>query len=854
MTDRAALTDRLLAECLAAPFRDPALFHKATVFVDDEQVKVYVRERSEAIRDDLFSTPAEMQFAIDRAEQISEIAKLDQSGRERTKKRIVSVLSSHARRLLQHNGHEMMLYVDISEPGREILRWRFLTLALPAGILMAAATPNGFNPSSIVRLLHPSIAPDSPVAHHHIHHASILSFEDLWASLRLRALLPSDGLADSLRKKRAFCPGLHPGFCVGGRKPDEKERAKKYEAEREQHMREWGDLIRQAFIAGRLLERHLNHGESLAKCRECQPILRSTLTAFMAGKTRRYDETPTAFPRSWFDELIKLKREKEESAIERGRDKTRGKSVRRQVSRELSFLTNAFAHLTPEEPESPDLDYERLFVQYLRVKTAIFGLIVHPLGEHGLEKFLEHFSQIKVYAPDSQLLLPPEPVEPGLQVVAAEYRIAPDAWYNTFCRYEDQIKEDLESFLGLREFAWLIHFKRSERDASQPIHRTSIRTMEWEVTRIARILESNPAYLRTLRGIDICGVEEHQPLWVSAESLLRMRERSRIVCSKNPELCLEPLRLTVHSGEDFRWLTSGTRAVAEPFQWKLIQRGDRIGHGIALTLDPQLWWERHEGQVIRVKRFDRLLDLGFLAEYAKNRTAKQEEWLRKEIEKIAKELWPDSTIRASSNFVETAKKLWLNIGGRLTRRLLEMEQLNYQAPSHHRWLHNYLWNKKTQKKAEELLFFPVENRGKPDGIGSQQNERNLLMKARARLITEVARWQVCIESNPSSNLVIASLDAMASQDFLQQRPTTISKPGMETLTWSISTDNPITFSTTLADEYAYAWAGMVLRENNGYDPSHARGLLDDAAATSMRMRFTIPHRDLRPERKRLREQ
>src|SRR6185295_7954938 len=83
------------------------------------------------------------------------------------------------------------------------------------------------------------------------------------------------------------------------------------------------------------------------------------------------------------------------------------------------------------------------------------------------------------------------------------------------------------------------------------------------------------------------------------------------------------------------------------------------------------------------------------------------------------------------------------------------------------------------------------------------------------------------------------------QDFLQQRPTRVGAFGEETLTWTISTDDPITFSTTLADEYAYAWAGMVLRKGKFYDPAYARALLDEAAETSMRMRFTIPCYDQR---------
>jgi adenosine deaminase len=127
-------------------------------------------------------------------------------------------------------------------------------------------------------------------------------------------------------------------------------------------------------------------------------------------------------------------------------------------------------------------------------------------------------------------------------------------------------------------------------------------------------------------------------------------------------------------------------------------------------------------------------------------------------------------------------------------------------------------------------------------------ECELLTIAREKLIHEVAAWQICIESNPTSNLVVGSLDAVAAQDFLHRRPTIATTAGQDTLTWTIGTDDPITFATTLADEYAYAWAGMVVRNKEAYDPSYARALLDEAAATSMRMRFTVPEDDTRKRR------
>ncbi len=283
--------------------------------------------------------------------------------------------------------------------------------------------------------------------------------------------------------------------------------------------------------------------------------------------------------------------------------------------------------------------------------------------------------------------------------------------------------------------------------------------------------------------------------------------------------------------------------MAEPFHWRLIERGDRIGHGIAITLDPMKWWERNKGKVFSVKRFDRLLDLAFLAEYAsEERSPDQEKWLRMQIEKIVGPMRLPLKLKTADpsednqDVVKIAKALWKAIGAGTMRKLIgTLERPGNLA--HENWLHRYLWDRSVQQRAGDEVTLLVDD---------DRNERNLLVKARAKLIQELARWQVCIESNPSSNLVVGSLDAIAAQDFLARRPTGVAAAGKETLTWTISTDDPITFSTTLADEYAYAWAGMVLRHDNPYDPSYARAVLDEAAATSMRMRFTVPPHDVNP--------
>ena len=570
--DTGAFRDRLLADALAADLCIPGRFLASSAKVAWGDLDSHVRERAEGHRKDLLLSPASMEVPFDRAREkwcamTSFGADSHRSrGADDPPRRGVSRLVSGARHLLRADGREMVLKVDRKEPGREILRWRFVSLALPPGILVAAASKPGRTPPERVRILHPSFAPDSPVAHQHVHHVAMMSFEELWVTLRRRALMLPSELESSLRDKRAFCPGLHRGACLGARSAKEPEYAKVRPLARDRHMSEWGGLLRQAFIAGRLLDYHEGHVNPLACCQhEHCKTGRPWLRAFIAGRTRSYPGGSFRYP--WPEDLLRA--EKRYRKIEKQQLGPRGAGrrsewLRRETAEESRRLVRALSYLRPEEPNTVDEEYEALLLQYLRVKVALFRLLVHSPGERGLEKFLDHFQQIKVYAPKADVMKPPAPNEPGLRVQATEYRVAPDAWFKTFRLRGGEIEEKTKVD-DQHELAWLVHFKRTRPNDGLPLFGGAIQEMESEADDIMRALDAKPTLLRTLRGIDICGVEEHQPLWVSADTLRRVRFRSRSIAGRRPSLGLEPLRLTFHVGEDFSSLTSGMRAVAEPF-------------------------------------------------------------------------------------------------------------------------------------------------------------------------------------------------------------------------------------------------------------------------------------------------
>ena len=399
MIDARALCDRLYADALGADLREPARFVGTKLKVGWGDIEACVRKRAEAHEKDLLLRPASMAgpFSLARDEWLATTAPGGSRKRpwrcDEQPRRGVTRLVSAARHLLRPDGRQMVLRVDREEPGREMLRWRFVSLALPPGILVAAAAaPKGAAPEQ-VRVLHPSFAPDHPVAHQHVHHAAMMSFEELWVTLRRRVLVDPGNLVTSIRKPSAICPGLHPGTCLGGTSDEERVYAERHPIARARHMEKWAGLLRQTFIASRLLALHDGHFCPLGSCTDerCQAGW-AWLRAFVAGRGSRYHCGGAGYP--WPEDLLReerrYRRAGERSLNPCGTD-GRAEWVRQETAKETRCLVRAFSHVRPEEAETNDHGYEALLLQYLRVKTALFGLLVHGPGKRGLKRFVGHF-------------------------------------------------------------------------------------------------------------------------------------------------------------------------------------------------------------------------------------------------------------------------------------------------------------------------------------------------------------------------------------------------------------------------------------------------------------------------------
>jgi adenosine deaminase len=113
----------------------------------------------------------------------------------------------------------------------------------------------------------------------------------------------------------------------------------------------------------------------------------------------------------------------------------------------------------------------------------------------------------------------------------------------------------------------------------------------------------------------------------------------------------------------------------------------------------------------------------------------------------------------------------------------------------------------------------------------------MLRKAQLSLRRELARLEITVETNPSSNLLIGDFREIDEHPLFQLQPLDERKGDSNTnVLLSINTDDPITFATRLSDEYAYIYFALL---RAGVSSRDALAWLERIRETSWRSRFTL---------------
>ncbi|MFO0547145.1 MAG: hypothetical protein U0271_02090 [Polyangiaceae bacterium] len=837
---------RLTAEAHAFPFATEAAFGIGLHALSREAAGVLDGGSTKRLADALeeFHRPRAAGMTLELLRQLRDAAWFPE---ERARPHVVplaELLTVLAGRYLEWGGTRVRLHSD-GAPAERAIAWRWLSFCLPADLLVAAlAARDGFEPpDDAVQLVTPRLAEllRDPCAETHLHVGAGVPFGLVWAA-RMRALATEPQLK--------FKPGW-------GRAPFD---------------RAFHGTVLSAAIARLVLAAFLRHREDRGYSGAFTAFVKEVylpqigdrvpwgLGAHEAGRVIL--GALTTLTRGRPTEGVALARRLYQALIS-GRDSKKSKSCEDIARRdplavwlppgpgralpETRFASRAIGYLLTHD----DPGFARLFWQVQRVRNLTHRFLAEEPGTAGLDWFTRHYARISPMRSELKKLTYTSAFEVqsrDLNLGSLEARTSPEAdWVEVRDEVRALAKQasryEPRPARGRPEVGLVLHFikewersvggKRTRLHADPRQTAFGCRYGAWfherrrQAFAVATALRRNPELLLLLRGVDVANVELAEPTWVVLPlfGIVRdaARDASALLARRRPEWEVPPLRATLHAGEDFRRLVEGLRRIHEPIEFGALGVGDRIGHGVALGEDAAQW-----------------------AASAKSVVQPKEERLDDLLWELDRYRRGDLPVEARR--LELVRAQVLELGSEIYRKrvtaeeLLEARHLRHNLRALERMGYPFLRVREVTGAAD--LFYrhlsdrAVFERGQaPIKVDATEHETAMLQCAQRWLRREIGRREITIECNPSSNLVIADYLALEDHAAFRMQPLPhMSEPDGGAVLVSVNTDNPITFATSLADEFAHLYFALLGR---GVSIEHALAWLGRSRDNGYRSRFTL---------------
>jgi hypothetical protein len=739
--------------------------------------------------------------------------------------------------------------------------WRWMSFALPPDLLLAALNADrpGDDGPAVIDVLSPPLAlllRDRGYAETHCHIGAALEFPLLWIGI-LRALADT-----KLPLQRFESPGA--GLDEGRALPP------------------W--LVRAA-IARHVLAEYLAWGTPAGHLdgffegayRRAFPaqatdfaLLRTVLLDLGQGGLTG-DPLSTRAAQGLYAELTRVNARRPPRRLARAQatDPIAGffpPLGPRRPTPEMRFVAAGLRHLGSG---ADDPTFATLFWQVVRVRTLFYRHVVQRPMTPGLQWFIRFYGRI---SPSQR------PVE-GLMLESAasvggagqglsslEVRTSPEPDQSALLAYVHQIDRAARRCLPLEcEYGLVLHFTKdrgggalqgrpaphgrgSHADPAAPAAEGPQGSLSGyrfarfyaikrkEALAFAWVLRSFPLVLRVLRGLDVCTDELGVPTWTLVpliDYVRRAGELASAAVRRAHGLELPPLRTTVHVGEDFVHLLSGLRRVDEALTYLTLREGDRIGHGLALGVEPREWARR--GGLIPLTREERLFDLvwewNWYAREGGTPPGGRQLMIERDIFRLAGEVFgPDRPAEAPHTLDQLLADLHDvraldEVGFPDGKTLREGESGRPSRP--------LLWRYLTDGDV-----FASGRRVEWIDPGA---EGEALAAIQTGLRRKVAERGVTVEVNPTSNLLVGDLQDLTRHPLWRLRPPRESSE-LPPVSVCLGSDDPLTFATNLRQEFQLVQDALLLA---GFTEEEARRWLERTRASGLETRFTLPRRGRR---------
>jgi hypothetical protein len=367
---------------------------------------------------------------------------------------------------------------------------------------------------------------------------------------------------------------------------------------------------------------------------------------------------------------------------------------------------------------------------------------------------------------------------------------------------------------------------------------------------LAELIQAVPSSLWLIRGLDVANDELAVPTWVLAPIFRYVLDEAAKASLREEEGAGPPLRLTAHVGEDFRHLMEGMRRIYEQVHYIHGNTRGRLGHAVALGVDPQGWAES-VGSILMPAE-ERLLDLIFewrlyskyriRPEFAATAPAGRVSAIENKVRELSDLIYGKCrySVDALAEAHHTLHRFLVPpfaentvIDGALDTFRNGVERIrNWSSPE--RQIHSrdevteifekYFEDESTFRRGQTLVDVTVS----PDEVAA-------LTAVQYGLRRGIAHSGIVIEVNPSSNLLIGDLLDFRHHPILRLFPP-VSEPGdPPPVLIALGSDDPLTFSTSLLQEYTLLHQAACAA---GYPERVVQDWLESIRRNGMDARFT----------------
>ncbi|MEO5330442.1 MAG: hypothetical protein H7839_00345 [Magnetococcus sp. YQC-5] len=324
---------------------------------------------------------------------------------------------------------------------------------------------------------------------------------------------------------------------------------------------------------------------------------------------------------------------------------------------------------------------------------------------------------------------------------------------------------------------------------------------------------------------------------------------------------------TFHVGEDFVHLISGMRAIYEAMEFLPLKRGNRIGHGTAVGIKPELWIETMQPTIMVPKQewLDNLLFIQFLFSEEHNGEPEAPLSIRDDIERLTREIYTpnplSSTLDNNNNSLPLPSTLLDAWKMRQLDPLIacypfrqkmdfldinEYDEYDNDNNEYDKYKGHNEWQliKKAKKKKDAFDLYlkyhqkEYAERGEKMlavDLNDQRFSPAILRRMQTIMLKKLHQKEIVIESMPTSNVRISFYRSHKDHHLWRWLGLDNTEENNFLPPICLATDDPGIFATNLRNEYAhvYEWLTKIF----GLSPSQAMVHIEQLSINSATYRF-----------------